>query len=154
MVGTMRFMRQDEARPQRHYLHRRPVRRSLMRRVLGWTMIALALLGFVLPLLPGIVFLGLGIVLLGPHDPTLRRVGLGARMVLRRWSQVRQRHLRSIGWFARQRYTTTRLTLREYLNKRSAGTTSPHLERVLLTITLIGVLVAASAIVVLWHTGL
>jgi uncharacterized membrane protein YbaN (DUF454 family) len=117
-------------------------------------MIVLALLGFVLPLLPGVVFLGLGIVLLGPHDPTLRRVGLWARMLLRRWSQARQRHLRSLGQFARQRYCVTRLTLREYLRKRAAGNTRHGLELVLLTVTLLGVVVAFGAIAVLWHTGL
>ena len=117
-------------------------------------MIGLALLGFVLPLLPGVVFLGLGIVLLGPHDPTLRHAGLWTRLLLRRWSQARQRHLRMLGQFARQRYRATRLALREHLHHRARRSTNRQWELVLLTVTLIGVVVAASAMVLLWHTVL
>ncbi|MDP9312519.1 MAG: hypothetical protein M3R24_16805 [Chloroflexota bacterium] len=147
-------MRQDEARPKRQCPHRRHEPRSLLRRALGWTMIGLALLGFVMPLLPGVIFLGLGIVLLGPHDPTLRQAGLWTRLLLRRWSHARQPHLRSLGQFARQRYRATRLALREHLRNHARRSTNPRWALVLLTVTLIGVAVAASAVVLLWHTVL
>lgn len=114
-------MKRDTHRPLCRANHRRHVPRSLARRIAGWGMIVLALLGFVLPILPGFVFLMMGILLLGPYDPTLRRTALALRLALRRWSKARQRHIRSVGAFVRRRYRDTRLMLRARVRDSQAG---------------------------------
>ncbi len=149
----LKHMRQEQQRPE-HKHRRRHVHKPLTRRIVGWSMVGLALLGFVLPILPGVVFLGVGIVLLGPHDPTLRRVAIAARVVLRRLSQAKQRHLRYVGCVARSRYRDARLALRMYLHQHECGNSSWREHIALLTATLIGMAAAASAMLVLWHTVL
>lgn len=147
-------MRQEQLSPEGKHRRRRHQPRSLARRSLGWSMVCLAFFGFVLPLLPGIVFLGVGIVLLGPHDPTLRRVAVSARMVLRRWSKTKQRHLRYVGRLARSRYRDARLALRAHLHRHECGNSIWREHIALLTATLVGMAAVASAMLVLWHTVL
>jgi transposase len=154
MVGTMQRMGQDEPISACKHVRRRHVPRSLARRGVGWSMIALALLGFLLPILPGIVFLAIGIVILGPHDPTLRRAAVWIRLALRRWSQIKQRHLRAIGSLARARYRQTRLALRVHLHRHQSGTVSWRAHWLLLAVMLLGMAAAASAMLVVWHVVL
>ncbi len=93
-------------------LKRRHTPAPLVQRIVGWISILLGLLGMVLPILPGVILLTVGILLLGPHDPALRRMALSVRLALRRWSQVKQPYLRWIGWNVRRTYGTVRLQLR------------------------------------------
>ena len=125
-----------------------------MRRTLGWGMVALALLGILLPVLPGVIFLALGIIILGPHDPTLRRAAVWIRLTLRRWSQVKQRHLRALGSLARARYRDSRLALRAHLHRHEAGAFGWRSHMLLLGVTLLGAVVAASAMLLVWHVVL
>ena len=150
----MHRMGQDQTRPVLRPVRRRHVPRPFMRRALGWSMIALALLGFLLPVLPGIVFLGLGIILLGPHDPTLRRAAVWIRLALRRWSRSRQRHLRATGALARGKYADSRRALRAHVHRHEAGTVGWRAHLLLLALTLLGIVAAASAMLVFWHVVL
>ena len=58
----------------------------LLRQLLGWLMILLGILGIFLPILQGIVFLVLGVALVGPRHPVIRQVSVRMKKLLRRWS--------------------------------------------------------------------
>lgn len=122
---------------------RRHIPRSLVRRILGWSLITLAALGVILPVLPGLPFLVIGILFLGPHDPTLRRIAVRLRMLVRRWSQVRQRHLRLIGRWVRRQYRETRLAVRAQLHRHQHGAEGWRAHLALLTVMLIGMTASA-----------
>ena len=81
----------------------------------------LGLLGSILPVLPGLIFFGLGVLVLGPYDPTLRRIALGIRLALRRWSCLRHPTLRRLGWTARLRHRTVRLAVRAQVMRFRRG---------------------------------
>jgi hypothetical protein len=131
---------------------RRHIPRTLIRRVLGWGNITLGLLGIVLPVLPGLIFIAVGIVLLGPHDPALRRSAIMIRLILRRWSQCKQRHLRRIGQFARRRYREQRLLLRAHLHHHESGGRGWSGHYMLLALTLAALAITASIGFFVWHT--
>lgn len=57
------------------------------RQVLGWICIFLGIVGMVLPVLQGVIFLALGVALLGRRNPVLRRVKLLVKRLLRSWSR-------------------------------------------------------------------
>lgn len=130
---------------------RRHVPRSMIRRILGWSSIVLGLLGIVLPVLPGLIFIAVGIVLLGPHDPALRRMAIAIRLILRRWSQAKQRHMRRVGQFARRRYCEQRHMLRSQLHQHEHGGQSWRGHYVLLAITLVGLAITAGIGFFVWH---
>lgn len=56
---------------------------TLLRRALGLFFLAFALLGFILPILPGWPFIIPAVLLLGRRDPALRRTHLLLRHTLR-----------------------------------------------------------------------
>lgn len=110
------------------------------------------MLGFVFPVLPGLPFLAIGIVILGPHDPTLRRTAIGIRQILRRWSKAQQPHVRRAGIFARSRYRETRLALRAQLHNQLHCNQGWRGHLKLLAVTLISMAVSAGAMFAAWHT--
>ena len=61
----------------------------LLRQVLGWVFILLGLLGLVLPVLQGVLFLVIGIALVGRRNWLIRRSTLVFKRFLRRWAAVR-----------------------------------------------------------------
>jgi hypothetical protein len=61
----------------------------VMRQVLGWIFIILGLLGLVLPVLQGVLFLVIGIALVGQRHWLLRRVRILIKRGLRRWAALR-----------------------------------------------------------------
>lgn len=67
----------------------------VLRQVLGWFFIALGLVGLVLPVLQGVLFLVIGIALVGRRNWLIRRSALVIKRGLRRWA----RHERP--WLAR-----------------------------------------------------
>ena len=67
----------------------------VLRQVLGWFFIALGLVGLVLPVLQGVLFLVIGIALVGRRNWLIRRTSLVIKRGLRRWA----RHERP--WMAR-----------------------------------------------------
>jgi uncharacterized membrane protein YbaN (DUF454 family) len=125
--------------------------RSLARRILGWLVLSLGLLGLALPVLPGLLLLGLGIVILGPRDPSLRRLAIRIRLLLRRWSKARHPHLRRLGCYVRSRYRASRLALRTYLHDYAHGRYSWTSHLLMLTFSLIGVAVTATTMYVIWR---
>jgi hypothetical protein len=58
------------------------------RQVLGWMFIVLGLLGLVLPLLQGVLFLVIGIALVGRRNIVIRHSRVAIRRFLRRWAAV------------------------------------------------------------------
>lgn len=124
----------------------------MVRRVAGWSLICLALLGMALPVLPGLIFLVFGILVLGPHDPMLRRIAVAIRIVLRRWSQMRQRHMRRLGCFARERYSESRRVVRAHLHRHQHGESGWRTHVSLLLVTLIGLTASAGIMYAVWHT--
>jgi hypothetical protein len=61
----------------------------IIRQVLGWMFILLGLLGLVLPVLQGLLFLVIGIALVGRRNWLIRRSRLVFKRFLRRWAAVR-----------------------------------------------------------------
>src|SRR4051812_40470413 len=72
----------------------------LLRQVLGWFLILLGLLGLVLPVLQGVLFLVIGVALVGRRNPLIRRSMLIFRRFLRRWASARSPLVARIGRFA------------------------------------------------------
>jgi hypothetical protein len=60
----------------------------VVRQVLGWIFILLGLLGLVLPLLQGVLFLVIGLALVGRRNWLLRRSTIVIKRFLRRWAAV------------------------------------------------------------------
>src|SRR5262245_7666362 len=61
----------------------------IARQVLGWMLILLGLLGLVLPVLQGVLFLVIGIALVGRRNGVIRRTTFVFKRFLRRWAAVR-----------------------------------------------------------------
>src|SRR6476661_10298511 len=61
---------------------------KLLRQVLGWLFILLGLLGLVLPVLQGVLFLVIGVALVGRRNWLIRRSMLIFKRFLRRWAAV------------------------------------------------------------------
>jgi hypothetical protein len=61
----------------------------LLRQVLGWFFILLGLLGLVLPVLQGVLFLVIGVALVGRRNWLIRRSRILFKRFLRRWAAVR-----------------------------------------------------------------
>ena len=60
----------------------------VFRQVLGWLLILLGLVGLVLPVLQGVIFLVIGIALVGRRHPLIRYVSVYFKLFLRRWAAV------------------------------------------------------------------
>src|SRR5215212_8732178 len=61
----------------------------LLRQVLGWFFILLGLLGLVLPVLQGVLFLVIGVALVGRRNPLIRHSMLIFKRFLRHWASAR-----------------------------------------------------------------
>ncbi len=94
---------------------------SPVRRVGGWGLIALGIAGIILPALPGVIFIVLGMVVLGPRESLLRRMAFMIRLFLRRWCRVRNPRLARLGWWVRLRHRTVRLAVREQAARARRG---------------------------------
>ena len=101
-----------------HYHHDQP---SVARSTVGWVLIALGISGIVLPVMPGVVFFVLGVVLLGPRNPVLRRAAVLIRLALRRWCRARNQTVARLGWWVRLRHRTMRLAVRERVGQARRG---------------------------------
>lgn len=97
-----------------------------------------------LPVMPGLIFLALAIVLLGPHDPLLRRAGIAIRLLLRRLSQARHRWIRRLGGEARWRYADARRQVRQVLHHHQRGEISWRAHLPLLATMLLGLTASAA----------
>jgi uncharacterized membrane protein YbaN (DUF454 family) len=71
----------------------------LLRQVAGWSLIALGLLGSLVPVMPGMLFIAAGVLLLARHVRAFRRVSAWVhkhvprlRGPLRRFRDFKQRH--------------------------------------------------------------
>jgi hypothetical protein len=60
----------------------------VFRQVLGWLCILLGLIGLVLPVLQGVIFLVIGIALVGRRHPLIRYVSVYFKLFLRRWAAL------------------------------------------------------------------
>jgi hypothetical protein len=60
----------------------------VFRQILGWLFILLGLIGLVLPVLQGVIFLVIGIALVGRRHPLIRRSGVIFKLFLRRWAAL------------------------------------------------------------------
>ena len=60
----------------------------VFRQVLGWLFILLGLVGLVLPILQGVIFLVIGIALVGRRHPLIRYVSVYFKLFLRRWAAI------------------------------------------------------------------
>ena len=60
----------------------------VFRQVLGWLLILLGLIGLVLPILQGVIFLVIGIALVGRRHPVIRYVSVYFKLFLRRWAAI------------------------------------------------------------------
>lgn len=150
VIGTIQTVMHQPPKPSGP--RRRHTARPLSRRIAGWALIGLALLGMALPVMPGLIFLALAIVLLGPHDPLLRRAGYIIRLLLRRLSQARHRRLRLLGRAARWRYADARKQVREVLHHHERGEISWRAHLPLLATMLLGLTASAAIGLAVAHT--
>src|SRR5689334_9535145 len=60
----------------------------VLRQVLGWFFIFLGILGLVLPVLQGVLFLVIGVALVGRRNWLIRRSVLVIKRALRRWAAL------------------------------------------------------------------
>jgi hypothetical protein len=60
----------------------------VFRQTVGWLFILLGLIGLVLPVLQGVLFLVIGIALVGRRHPLIRRSGVSFKLFLRRWAAL------------------------------------------------------------------
>lgn len=81
-----------------------------VRMVCGWCLILLGIAGCILPIIPGLPLLALGIALVGRRHPTIRWWSVNLRRTPRNWARSRQPWLRSLG---RRLVETERTTLRQ-----------------------------------------
>jgi hypothetical protein len=58
----------------------------VLRQVLGWIFIALGIVGMVLPVLQGVLFLMIGIALVGRRNWLIRWCAVRIKLLLRRWA--------------------------------------------------------------------
>lgn len=70
----------------------------VMRQILGWFCIVLGLLGLVLPILQGGLFLVIGIALVGRRNVLIRWAAVRYKQFVRRWAAL---DLPLIGWAGR-----------------------------------------------------
>ena len=69
----------------------------IARQAFGWLFIVLGLLGLVLPLLQGVLFLVIGIALVGRRNIVIRHARVAIKRLLRRWAAVQIPVLGSAG---------------------------------------------------------
>lgn len=72
---------------RRAWHHTRRLVWPLLRQTLGWMFILLGLVGLVLPLLQGVLFLVIGVILVGRRNWLIRRTTVGLKRGLRRWAR-------------------------------------------------------------------
>ena len=60
----------------------------VLRQVLGWIFILLGLIGLVLPILQGAIFLVIGIALVGRRNRLIRWASVSFKLFLRRWAAL------------------------------------------------------------------
>jgi hypothetical protein len=93
--------------------------------VLGWILIVLGLAGLVLPLLQGVLFLALGVALVGRRNWLIRRVALVIKRALRRWARHPTPLVGRLGRAAlHAQYSCSRQSRR--LHRRFAARRQPH----------------------------
>lgn len=112
--------------------------RAILRRTLGYGLIVLGVILMPLPG-PGGIVVGLGIAVLGRHDPLLRRVAHGLRSSLRRLSQARNPLVRGCGRWLRREYNRVRLSVRHAAACHAAGQPLPRFVWFLLIVSLLSV---------------
>ena len=70
----------------------------VLRQVLGWFFIVLGLLGIVLPVLQGVLFLMIGIALVGRRNIVIRWAAVRFKQFVRRWAAL---DIPLVGWLGR-----------------------------------------------------
>lgn len=70
----------------------------VLRQVLGWFFIVLGLLGIVLPVLQGVLFLMIGIALVGRRNVVIRWAAVRFKQFVRRWAAL---DTPLVGWLGR-----------------------------------------------------
>ena len=60
----------------------------IFRQTLGWLCILLGIIGLVLPVLQGMIFLVIGIALVGRRHPLIRWSSVSLKLFLRRWAAL------------------------------------------------------------------
>ncbi len=73
----------------------------LLRPLLGWLFLALGVLGIILPILQGVLFLLIGVALVGRRNRVIRRIRVAYRLSIRQLAHSRRPALRWIGQHAR-----------------------------------------------------
>jgi hypothetical protein len=72
----------------------------VLRQVLGWLFILLGLIGLVLPILQGVIFLVIGIALVGRRHRLIRWVSVHFKLFLHRWAALQTPLLGPLGRMA------------------------------------------------------
>jgi hypothetical protein len=124
--------------------------RSLPKRVLGWSVVAVGMAMLVLPG-PGLLFIALGVIILGRNNPTLRWWMIWLQQLLRRLCQSKNPTVRTLGWLLRRRQRQARLFVREQLHHHAQGRPLSPVIRLWIALTIVGALagVGVSLIIIL-----
>ncbi|MBS1965198.1 MAG: hypothetical protein JST60_05185 [Chloroflexi bacterium SZAS-1] len=73
---------------------------SFLRPALGWCLLASGIFGIIMPIIPGIPLMFMGMVLVGRRSVLLRWVSVMLKRQLRRWSLVRMPLVGPVGYWA------------------------------------------------------
>lgn len=74
----------------------------VLKPVLGWLLIVIGLIGMPMPIMNGVIFLVLGIALVGPRNRVIRWSRVNIKLLLERWAALDTPLVGSIGRLARR----------------------------------------------------
>ncbi|HEY1017078.1 MAG TPA: hypothetical protein VGE07_30470, partial [Herpetosiphonaceae bacterium] len=107
-------------RPAERQLITRAARRSwpVFRPAIGWACLFLGVLGVILPVLQGVLFLVIGAALVGPRHPLIRRVRAGYKLLLRRLAGSPNRLVAWLGGAAQRAQRAMSIQTRHFQRRR------------------------------------
>lgn len=92
---------------------------------------------------PGLLALALGVIILGPDDPTLRGWAVRCRLSVRRLCHAKSPTVRTIGYWLRGHLRQARLLIREQLERHARGEPLSLIIRLWIVLTIVLALASA-----------
>lgn len=96
----------------------------VLKPVLGWTLIVIGLIGMPMPIVNGLIFLVIGLALVGPRNRVVRWSRVHIKLLLNRWAALPTPIIGALGRLARrsaQEISRQHRRLRWWLMERRAA---------------------------------